>query len=72
MCVITTSGGGYAPLTIEELVSSPRILPHQHQNKVPPQASFPLKASSSLTASNELKVIHHCCSHHIMIIIMFG
>ena len=52
----TTTSGGCAPITIEELVSSPRILPHQHHNKLPPQASFPLKASSS-TASNELKVM---------------
>ena len=58
---ITSSGGGYAPITIEELVSSPRILPHQHHNKLPPQASFPLKSSSSTTNSNELKVMCHCC-----------
>ena len=54
---------GCAPITIEELVSSPRILTHQHHNKLPPQASFPLKTSSSAAKHHELKVPTVTCSN---------
>lgn len=62
-----SASGGYAPITIEELVSSPRILPHQHHNKLPPQASYPLKITNTLSSSsannNDMKVTAvHCCS----------
>ena len=59
---------GYAPITIEELVSSPRILPHQHRNKLPPQASFPLMSSTTSTAkNNESKVSIVMCNYYILI-----